>query len=461
MLQYLIKFLFILALITAPLQTIQAIGQHYELEQLKTDNFLISASGNFKLKLPTEQDQSLDAYIFELPNTDLPENFQAVSPIYSYYLYSAEETDKAVLELTFSFKDNLGKTVYWFNEKANRWQIVQPMSFTANSLTVQLSGKSQQLFLGQAAAIIGTTQQIVAQDDRLAVNLPKALSGQLTTTTIELLANLEGGEPAKRLSGIYYLDLVSGVDLNKIFKEASQSSCEPYLTKPLTLKKKNPLAEVKKLQEFLKEVGFTKVKINGAYDSVTAQAVKGFQESYAADILTPLGLKLGTGNVREATLNKINELACEQAKRAGMIKLSFKYSLPGNQAKSFYQWENGLWQKINSVDNWHSQTITALISQPSAKIALFEEPSAWVGEASWYAWKNGDFAASRDWPKGAKLKVTNQSESKNQGKSVIVTINDYGPEEWTKRIIDLDKAAFAKIGNVRGGILPVKIEAIN
>jgi len=83
-----------------------------------------------------------------------------------------------------------------------------------------------------------------------------------------------------------------------------------------------------------------------------------------------------------------------------------------------------------------------------------------VGEASWYAYKNGDFAASRDFPKGTKLKVTNQKTGVDQGKSVIVTINDYGPEIQTNRIIDLDKMAFQKIGNLSDGVMPVKIEVI-
>ena len=57
--------------------------------------------------------------------------------------------------------------------------------------------------------------------------------------------------------------------------------------------------------------------------------------------------------------------------------------------------------------------------------------------------------------------MTNQSDGENQGKSVIVTINDYGPELWTGRIIDLDKVAFEAIGNLKGGVMPVRIEVVN
>jgi len=465
MLQYLIKFLFISALILAPLQTIEAASGHYEASKLKGDNFLISADGNFKLKLPVGSLEPLDVYIFEEDSAVLPENFKAVSPIYAYYFYSAEDLDKAAVELTFSFVDNAGKTVYVFNERANHWQLIQPVSFTSNSLTVRLSGKSHQLFLNQEPGISQAGNQAVSQEGLFTVKLPQVLNSQANTTTIELLANLPAAEPGKRLSNIYSLNLFSSGDLNKILQPQDEAVvCQPYLKSRLSPKKKNQPAEVKKLQEFLKEEGFSKVKISGVYDQATTLAVKSFQESYSADILAPLGLKSGTGNALEVTLQKINELSCEQTKRAAMFKLTFKYGAQNSQAKSFYQWleESEKWQQLDSIDNWHDQTVTVwLAGSAIIKVAVFEEASAWVGEASWYAWKNGDFAASRDFPKGSKLKVINQSAGKNQGKAVIVTVNDFGPEAWTKRIIDLDKAAFAKIGNLRGGILPVKIEVVD
>lgn len=78
-----------------------------------------------------------------------------------------------------------------------------------------------------------------------------------------------------------------------------------------------------------------------------------------------------------------------------------------------------------------------------------------TGGASWYAW-TGTMAAANPWlPKGSYVKVTNLEN----GKSVIVVINDRGPFV-PGRIIDLDKVAFAKIASVGAGVITVKMEEI-
>ena len=83
-----------------------------------------------------------------------------------------------------------------------------------------------------------------------------------------------------------------------------------------------------------------------------------------------------------------------------------------------------------------------------------------VGLATWYAYKKCDCAASRDYPKGTKLKVTNLFPGSNYGKSVIVRVNDYGPMEYTGNLIDLDKVAFSKIANLGSGVVPVSVEVV-
>ncbi len=77
------------------------------------------------------------------------------------------------------------------------------------------------------------------------------------------------------------------------------------------------------------------------------------------------------------------------------------------------------------------------------------------GAASWYAW-TGTMAAANPWlPKGSYVKVTNMEN----GKSVIVVINDRGPFV-PGRIIDLDKVAFEKIASIGAGVINVKMEEI-
>ncbi len=65
-------------------------------------------------------------------------------------------------------------------------------------------------------------------------------------------------------------------------------------------------------------------------------------------------------------------------------------------------------------------------------------------------------AAHRSLPFGTKVKVTNI----RNGKSVNVIINDRGP--YVKgRIIDLTRAAFAKIEKVDKGITKVELLVVN
>jgi len=86
-----------------------------------------------------------------------------------------------------------------------------------------------------------------------------------------------------------------------------------------------------------------------------------------------------------------------------------------------------------------------------------------TGTASWYDYKLGNkqwsidhaTAASRDLPRYTHWKVTNLAN----GKSVVVYINDFGPEAWTGREIDLSSYAFSQIGSLKSGLIEVKIEA--
>ncbi|MGE9267829.1 MAG: septal ring lytic transglycosylase RlpA family protein [Verrucomicrobiales bacterium] len=96
--------------------------------------------------------------------------------------------------------------------------------------------------------------------------------------------------------------------------------------------------------------------------------------------------------------------------------------------------------------------------------------STHLGKASWYEIKcNGgtatasgeklnDYAmtaAHKTLPMGTKVRVTN----KHNGKSVVVRINDRGP--FIKgRIIDVTKGAAQKLGFIKAGVVPVKVEVL-
>jgi hypothetical protein len=89
----------------------------------------------------------------------------------------------------------------------------------------------------------------------------------------------------------------------KAMTGATTFSCS-QITKNLFYGMKND-AQVKCLQEVLKAQGFA-VAVSGNYDLGTKTAVAQFQQKYAKEILAPFGLKYGSGNVGNATKNKIN-----------------------------------------------------------------------------------------------------------------------------------------------------------
>ena len=91
------------------------------------------------------------------------------------------------------------------------------------------------------------------------------------------------------------------------------------------------------------------------------------------------------------------------------------------------------------------------------------------GKASWYGsahhgrtMANGKpfnmhamTAAMWDVPLGSKFRVT------RGGKSVVVTITDRGPARRLHRVIDLSRAAAAKLGMIDAGVARVCLSRIN
>ncbi|TYR38398.1 septal ring lytic transglycosylase RlpA family protein [Sphingobacterium phlebotomi] len=70
--------------------------------------------------------------------------------------------------------------------------------------------------------------------------------------------------------------------------------------------------------------------------------------------------------------------------------------------------------------------------------------------------QNAMTAAHRTLPFGTKVKVKNL----NNGKQVVVRINDRGPSSKS-RMIDLSKGAAKKIGVIQAGVVPVEIHYHN
>lgn len=77
--------------------------------------------------------------------------------------------------------------------------------------------------------------------------------------------------------------------------------------------------------------------------------------------------------------------------------------------------------------------------------------------ASGEVFSNSKFtAANRTLPFGTEIRVTNL----NNGKQVIVTVNDRGPFH-SSRALDMSKAAFDEIDGTAKGTIPVEYEIVN
>lgn len=139
------------------------------------------------------------------------------------------------------------------------------------------------------------------------------------------------------------------------------------------------------------------------------------------------------------------------------LQMQFESETSFEKSLFYYDQGKAEWIKIPSQVNYETGYVRAAFHLPFAKLAVFENTGIMSeGIASWYAYKDCDCAASPDYPKGTQLLVTNT----DTGESVVVTVNDWGPERdiFPDRVIDLDVVAFKKIANHRLGLAPVRVE---
>jgi len=147
------------------------------------------------------------------------------------------------------------------------------------------------------------------------------------------------------------------------------------------------------------------------------------------------------------------------------LYIQIKYGAEDNFLKTIYFFDKNknLWRPLLTKDNYRSKTATAPVNFGYAQVALFSNRSLLAaGQASWYKHKGGDFAASPDFPRGARLRVYAVPPQKGRKEFVDVTVNDYGPDRKVLPdvVVDLDKAAFAKIASLGQGKIAVRVEPL-
>lgn len=141
--------------------------------------------------------------------------------------------------------------------------------------------------------------------------------------------------------------------------------------------------------------------------------------------------------------------------------VDINYVTPNNNYKQVFYFDKtkDAWRPLPTTDHPKQNKVSVEIPFTYVRLAVFSDNNTLaVGRASWYAYKGGLFAASPDFAKGSVLRVTNL----DNGKSVDVTINDFGPERniHPDRVVDLDKVAFAKIAATSAGTINVKIDVL-
>ena len=140
------------------------------------------------------------------------------------------------------------------------------------------------------------------------------------------------------------------------------------------------------------------------------------------------------------------------------IRLVFKYEIVDWIMPTAFFWDKSsmTWQELTTTGNLENNEIYASSVLPFSRVALFIKPDVWAGEASWYKYKDCNCAASRDYSRGTELKLTHLST----GKTEVIKVNDYGPELWTGRIIDLDATVFKKFITLGAGVTNVRVELV-
>ena len=156
---------------------------------------------------------------------------------------------------------------------------------------------------------------------------------------------------------------------------------------------------------------------------------------------------------------------------SGTSFISYNYPAQGLATKSQKKltFQHEIPQKISNENNRVSNHNIEQLNEANSEQVLTAHHSGFRGKASWYGpgfhgrlTANGErynqyalTAAHRSLPFGTRVRVTNV----NNGRSVIVRINDRGPF-IRGRVIDLSTAAASNIGMIHHGVVPVRLQII-
>lgn len=222
--------------------------------------------------------------------------------------------------------------------------------------------------------------------------------------------------------------------------------------------------QVIKLDKATVAKGYTAKVFNKNFSlAISPQILAGESEVIFKDFYNPEEIAAIPENLKIVShlyeFDIVNKTAYDSTKP---LIIEIHYPEDRNNYKRIYYWDGvkSQWLLLPTQTLTHYGQIKAKIHLPYARLGVFEDNVILSeGTASWYRYRDCDCAASPDYPKGAKLKVTNIENNK----TAVVTVNDYGPDRTVHpdRVLDLDLVAFKKIASQASGLIKVKIEPVN
>ncbi len=181
----------------------------------------------------------------------------------------------------------------------------------------------------------------------------------------------------------------------------------------------------------------------------TLPDINGLLENNAQIIVTRINVeeKVIPQDIAYKTITKLDnklgwrEKNTETKGETGILEIKYKITYKDGKEIS----------RVVLEKNTTKDPVTEVVTQGT----YVKTGNAQRGQGTWYSFQGGLFAASTTIRRGGYARVTNMAN----GKSVIVQINDYGPQ-GKGRVIDLDKVAFQKIANIGAGVIGVKVEEV-
>ncbi|NTV40654.1 MAG: DUF348 domain-containing protein [Candidatus Moranbacteria bacterium] len=219
--------------------------------------------------------------------------------------------------------------------------------------------------------------------------------------------------------------------------------------KKITVKEGERKQEIFSLKNTVEEAIWENKDIALGDDDITVPSRKTLIKNGMTIVVTHVVIKEEIKNEPIAFKTTTNE----DAKLGWRITKTTQKGEKGNREvkyKVVYHNDKEISRKILEK-NVNKEPVDEIITQGT----LVKVGKIHTGVASWYAY-TGTLSAANPWlPMGSYVRVTN----KDNGKSVIVKINDRGPF-GNGRIIDLDKVAFEKIAPLGQGTAEIKMEVI-